>query len=264
MPGDEVWEKRYSLVDRLKFWGIPLILATGRAFNGAKRAIDAVARKRDTPFVLYNGSAVVTAGGSVLWHHPISLQVIQDLAHLVQDCEAAGLFYCLELDLANQLKAEHACFIGKGKKPNKEFNGLPVTEGLLGTQGTSYVAALLWADTVESKLKVQQACAQLGSVTTTSSGGMYIEVRPLGSTKAVGLQHAAAYLGVTREQVLAVGDNDNDVELLEAVGVGVCVSNASTLAQNASKYKTKYESSTGAIEVLELVTRARRLFSKRG
>ena len=51
-------------------------------------------------------------------------------------------------------------------------------------------------------------------------------VLPAAISKASGLSHAVASLGVGLEDVLAVGDAENDREMLEAVGFGVAVGDA--------------------------------------
>jgi hypothetical protein len=49
---------------------------------------------------------------------------------------------------------------------------------------------------------------------------------PHGVSKASALKILAARLGVDRQQVMAIGDNWNDVEMLEWAGQGVIMGNA--------------------------------------
>ena len=53
-----------------------------------------------------------------------------------------------------------------------------------------------------------------------------LEMSPPGVTKATGLQWLAARLGLGMEQVVAVGDADNDRSMLAAAGLAVAVGNA--------------------------------------
>ncbi len=45
--------------------------------------------------------------------------------------------------------------------------------------------------------------------------------------KGVGIQKVLAYYGLDKSQALAFGDGNNDLEMLEAVGTGVAMANAS-------------------------------------
>ncbi len=53
-----------------------------------------------------------------------------------------------------------------------------------------------------------------------------LEMSPTGVTKATGLSWLAARLGIGMDQVVAVGDADNDRSMLAAAGIAVAVGNA--------------------------------------
>ena len=58
-----------------------------------------------------------------------------------------------------------------------------------------------------------------------------VEGLPPGLSKAAGLAWLAESMRIPREAVLAVGDNDNDVPMLEWAGVGVAMGGASPAAR---------------------------------
>lgn len=262
-PDVTTWSKRYRLVDRLKFRGVQLTLATGRAFEGARAAMSAVSRQKNTPFVLYNGSAVITSAGVLLTHRALNKASIAGLAEAVNRAGGCALMYWLRADFSGRLEREWAVFVGKGKPPEREFNGLPISDDVDVPTNASCVAALLWTDDAGGETHLLSEVSQVPGLSITVSGGRYIEVRPTGSSKAAGLGALLDHLRISQQHVMAIGDNDNDVELLQAVGVSVCVANASEQARAASRFQTTYPSSSGTIETLELVTRARRLWAGR-
>ncbi len=53
------------------------------------------------------------------------------------------------------------------------------------------------------------------------------DVNPKGVTKGLGILETMKILGVKKEDVYAYGDGNNDLEMLEAAGVGVAMGNAS-------------------------------------
>ena len=63
-------------------------------------------------------------------------------------------------------------------------------------------------------------------LTITYSEVAGLEMSPPRVTKATGLRYLADRLGVGMEQVIAVGDGDNDRPMLAAAGLGVAVGNA--------------------------------------
>ena len=75
-------------------------------------------------------------------------------------------------------------------------------------------------------------------VEVTSSWIDNIEINPRGVNKGAALTALAERLGIPMAQVMAIGDNDNDVSMLEAAGVGVAMGNATPAALAAADYMT--------------------------
>ena len=89
-------------------------------------------------------------------------------------------------------------------------------------------------------------------LSTTFSSGRYYEFNPTGVDKGAGLRALAEMLDVPLEQTIACGDSANDIAMLEAAGVGVVVSNASSDAVAVADYVAKSSCSDGVFaEVYE-------------
>jgi hypothetical protein len=73
-----------------------------------------------------------------------------------------------------------------------------------------------------------------GEFYLTSSHFMCIDIMAYGSTKWQGVQRLAGYLGVNRENVMALGDNSNDIGMIRWAGVGVAVGNAPDAVKRAA------------------------------
>lgn len=61
-----------------------------------------------------------------------------------------------------------------------------------------------------------------------------LEFSPQGVTKATGLLALADLLGIDRAATIAVGDADNDLDMLRAAGLGVAMGNANERAREAA------------------------------
>lgn len=72
------------------------------------------------------------------------------------------------------------------------------------------------------------------------------------ASKGVGVAAAAAELGVTREEVMAIGDNFNDLEMLNYAGTGVVMGNAdSSLHEIEGLYATTTNDEDGVARAIE-------------
>lgn len=72
----------------------------------------------------------------------------------------------------------------------------------------------------------------------TSSWINNIEINPAGVNKGSALTALAASLGIPMSQVMAIGDNDNDISMLRAAGYGVAMGNATPAARAAANWLT--------------------------
>lgn len=78
-----------------------------------------------------------------------------------------------------------------------------------------------------------------------------VESSPLGVSKAQGLQTLAAYLGCTLAEVVAVGDSDNDLAALEAVGMPVAMGNATDAIRRVARLIVSDNDHDGIVDVVD-------------
>jgi Cof subfamily protein (haloacid dehalogenase superfamily) len=90
-----------------------------------------------------------------------------------------------------------------------------------------------------------------GKVTMTSSDFNNIEVSALGASKGHALEWVAAKLGISPSQVMAVGDNYNDLAMLGFAGVSVAMGNAEQAVREAADFVTHTNEEDGVAAVLE-------------
>src|SRR5699024_4164247 len=77
------------------------------------------------------------------------------------------------------------------------------------------------------------------------------EVTRKGIHKAVGLKQVADYFGINREQIIAFGDGDNDVEMIDYAGIGVAMDNALPELKAVASHMTSTNEENGVSTFLE-------------
>lgn len=85
----------------------------------------------------------------------------------------------------------------------------------------------------------------------STSGAPFVEVTGDGVHKAFGLQQVCARLGVAADEVLAFGDNHNDLAMLQWAGRGVAMANAQPVVLDAVTEVTASHLDDGVAAVLE-------------
>ena len=88
-----------------------------------------------------------------------------------------------------------------------------------------------------------------------------VMVLPEGVDKGSGLASALSELGIDRSAVAAVGDAENDLSLLQAVGLGVAVANAVASLSAAAAWTTTRPRGAGVAELIDRLLRDDQLSS---
>ncbi|MBS1262904.1 MAG: Phosphoglycolate phosphatase [Methanonatronarchaeales archaeon] len=71
--------------------------------------------------------------------------------------------------------------------------------------------------------------------------------------KGKALRRIAERLGYRRDEVIAIGDSENDVGMIEAAGTGVAVGNAHVVLRDAADIAVDEEFGKGVMEAVELL-----------
>ncbi len=259
-PNDVPGEKLKGLLNRLRNDRVKVTLATGRTFAGASRVVGSVESLGKIPLVVYNGSVVMDAHEKVVISRTtIGLGAADQATKMAVAAGAEALLYCVREDATDGNGVEYVYHFGIEPAPAVEFTGMQVRTGWQPSDSEAPVAILISAATPSTLAELRESLVHVAGISVTKSGNKYLEIRPAGSSKESGLEKLVSVLKIDRAHVLAVGDNDNDVELLKWAGISVCVAGASAAAMAASRYVANYGAELGAIEVLDLIRRAQRL-----
>ncbi len=82
-------------------------------------------------------------------------------------------------------------------------------------------------------------------ITALCGGYMNMEYTKAGTTKAVGLRFLAEMLDIPMECTMAVGDTQNDADIMEAATIGVAMGNASNDIKAIADFITKSNNESG-------------------
>ena len=94
--------------------------------------------------------------------------------------------------------------------------------------------------TKDKKLRQElwEKLEQHKELAVTSSLDYNVEINAAAATKGNALLHLADYLGLKREQTMAMGDGSNDLSMIEAAGIGVAMANSMEMLKQKADYIT--------------------------
>ena len=220
-------------VQAVRARGVQVVLATGRMFCSAAPYARQLGLGAETPIIAYNGGLVQTLGGELWVHEPVPLPEARELARY-----AINRGLCLNLYINDTLYVQE---LGPHVAYYVSIAGVqahPVGDLLAFLQAPPTKMLIVdEAERIEALLpELREAFA--GRLDVARSKPRYIEVTAPGVSKGRALAAVAARLGVPAEQVMAIGDGENDAPMLRWAGLGVAVANAMPAAKAAADVLT--------------------------
>ena len=77
------------------------------------------------------------------------------------------------------------------------------------------------------------------------------EAMPKGTTKATALKQLAQHLEIKPQEIMALGDANNDIEMIQFAGLGVAMGNSSDHVKKLANYVTDTNDANGVAAAIE-------------
>lgn len=207
--------------------GIPVALATGRMYRSALRFHQKI--QSPLPLITYNGALTQDPQtGEVRRHRPLGAEIALEIWRYFMDLpETSPLeLHCYHQDqlYVPAITEQTQNYLARAGVTALAQEDL---EPLLKQEPTKLLAISpdsAWLRRLQEDLRRRLTEEQ---VYFTQSTDIYFEITHPQATKGQAVQHLAEnLLGLTASEVLAIGDNFNDLDLLQYAGRGVAMGNA--------------------------------------
>ncbi len=215
--------------------GIIVAIATGRRAAYTTPLLAGYGLRADTPLITSNGTVVRTLGGERIDRCSMEARVARGLCGLLRQFGAVVFTFDrpgrgeLVLEDLDQAHGRIALWIEANRNAIEVVK--PLEDALMdGDDPIQGMAAgtVSQMRAAEAAVKASQWAGDCECVRTEYPARdlSILDLLPRGVSKGAVLKKLAAHLGVERKEVMAIGDNWNDVEMLEWAGQGVMMGNA--------------------------------------
>lgn len=218
--------KNYEAIKQFERQGGIFVPCTGRLYTGLKRTLTQLdAWQQAGHYVISTNGALISENtGKVLYSNGVDIEKAFALIAYGREhgigmevFTGSGVLYYENLDAKEE--RDLPLFI-EGAKPLPQdysfLKGQVIPKMLYERQDMAYLQS--FAKQMPQALKED--------LEISFSSDRYIELNKAGVHKGSGLAILAELLGVTMEEIMAIGDNYNDVGMLKTAGFSVAVANA--------------------------------------
>jgi Cof subfamily protein (haloacid dehalogenase superfamily) len=211
----------YDAIHRALDAGAHVVLSSGRSPHGMTRIADMLDIPREEADQLW----VVASNGAVVFRYP-PMEVVHEETFDAAPAVAAVLEHHPDALVAVEERAVGGYRVNR-VFPEGEISGEQIITEVDDIVGEP-VSRVIIRDPDATADDFLELASKLGLHGTDYVVGWtaWLDLSPVGVSKASGLQHVCDRIGLTAADVLAIGDGRNDIEMLRWAGRGVAMGQA--------------------------------------
>ena len=225
--------------------GVKFTFATGRMFRSAKPYAEALGLT--IPLITYQGALVKNPlTGEEFLYRPLPLDYAREIIAYIHT-----LGYHLNVYLDDRLYMERDTPEGRRYAAIAQVAPEYAGDFLQFLDRPPIKLLTIAEEGLLDRLSAVLTPLYAGKVHISKSKPYFLEFSHPQATKGYALQTLAESYGIKREEVIAIGDSYNDLEMLEYAGLGVMVANARESLKAKADYVTGAPNGDGVAEVIE-------------
>lgn len=225
-------ERNLAAIRAAEAKGVKVTFATGRMHASA----EAFARlaQISLPIITCNGALVKSCAGEVVFENIIDAKIVKEVIN-----------FCLAKQWHIQWYVGGELYVYK--KHNGLFTGYDDAEKIEIHEASGdldrYTQKVIQLVVLNRDGKIKQISQTLqknfsDSLFTPQTSAFCVDVVAKGMHKAVGIDILAKKYGILPEEVMAIGDSENDMDMIRYAGLGVAMGNAFDSVKKAADYIT--------------------------
>lgn len=243
----KISEDNKRMIEYFKAEGGMFSFATGRILHGARIMMKYA--EPNVPMICFNGAAVYDhIKDEILWKLELGDDAVEVMEFVDKNMPFSGLEVCTDRELfickTNMIVEEHK----RHEQLNDnyaDYHDVP----------RPWIKALF----MQNADKIDIVRDAIGKSEFTKrfdfiqSSPQYYELLPKNASKGNALLKLAQLLNVPIERVIAIGDNENDISMIKAAGIGIAVANAIPALKEEADFITVDNNSSAVATVISML-----------
>lgn len=241
-------ERTKNTLGKAKENGHEVMIATGRPFRASEAYYKELGLT--TPIVNFNGAFVHHPLDEKwgLHHEPMDLKVVKNIVEACQDFKFHNIIAEILDDVYLHYHDEKLLDIFGFGNPSIQTGDLRT---YLPASPTSLLIHAEEEHVQDIRNHLSDVHAEVIDHRRWGAPWHVIELVKKGLNKAIGIQKVADSLSISQDRIIAFGDEDNDLEMLEYAGTGVAMGNGINSIQSVANEVTASNNDDGIALFLE-------------
>jgi Cof subfamily protein (haloacid dehalogenase superfamily) len=258
--GRKISKESKEVIKEIHEKGVEIVVTTGRIYNNA--AYYSHILGVESPVIAANGAIVREKHtNKVIYENPINTEECIKLVEMLYKMKFIFHFYTLDgiycgneftkfatkLYMTKQvgydnLKIKYSVIkdLEKWKEFFRRTNG----------QITKCIAFSIKPNKI---IKLKKELDKLNGIVYFGAGSRSVEINNKGVSKGKAVKALADYYGFKRDEVVCIGDNENDISMIEYAGFGVAMGNAIEPVKELADYITDTNKENGVAKAIKKI-----------
>lgn len=250
---------RKETIDALKKLdenGIKFVFTSGRAMPSVRYLMSLTGI--DNPFVTNNGALAMINREKPIYTKGIEDKKIKELINFSENNKLSYQFYDVDTYYSNRIRPERFNHLkkdsqyGMNYQVNFSFSTNPLKE--LNNRKNTALKFQIFPDVEkkEEKIMVLEKVKEL-DLYATSSNDKVIEIMEKDVNKFNGISEIGSFLGINKNEIAAIGDQDNDIPMLENSILSFAMGNSIEKVKEVCDYTVSTNENFGLVEAINIV-----------
>lgn len=246
-----------NAIKRASDLGVDVTVTTGRIYANANYYSRLIGVK--SPVIASNGAIIRGKGNEVIYENVINIDIIKSILILCKKFNMGINFHTCDSILCAG-KAMYIMMLGFFFKFTLKSKPEKIKVRYIGNynkfmeklKNNNKIIKCEVIDLNSGKIaELRRKIEKIDGIEIASSSKNNIEITSKSVSKGNAIKVLANYYNIKREEIIAVGDSENDLSMIEYAGLGVAMGNGTEKAKKAADYITETNDNDGVAKAIE-------------
>lgn len=223
--------------------GVKVVLVTGRMHCACDHIVKELGL--ETPVVSYQGGLIKDKDGKTLYQQNLGVEYAKEIIKWAKENKAH-----INLYLDDKLYVENDNDFVRKYSDGKFVPYTVCPFETLDIKNVNKILAIDYNDEKRVTGWINELRKKFPELYIVKSTPYFCEIGSPFAKKSLGVEFLAKQWGLNKDEILTIGDQDNDIELLKAGGVKIAMGNATEELKNCADYITDTVNNDGFVKAI--------------
>lgn len=250
-------EKNKKALYKAHQMGVEIVITTGRIYNNARYYSDLIGVQ--SPVIAANGALIMEKHtGKIIYKNVLKPNECHRILDVLEKYKLVPHFHTIkEIYVNNYIHKVASKMILSWKLPkNLRIKGINIRtrekwEEIIDKSEIEFFKCIVFSNSTAKLELAKNELKKIDGIEIASSSKNNLEINAKGVCKGNAIIQLANYYNISKDEIICIGDNENDLSMIKEAGLGVAMGNAIPILKNEANYITDTNINDGVAKVVD-------------